>query len=211
MRDSIILKRASSLIEYIRVILKLRDLWYSSSGYDLWYRGVNNSRLPLLPGAYWRKDCEEETLFYSFQNLVPSYIDREPSDEWEWYYLMQHYGLPTRLLDWTENPLVGLYFAVYQYRKRKNVEPCVWMMDPGNLNRITQQLDVGYVIVPGGRGTSFWLPEYCGRGKKVSTIVDVEDLSDNSKPIAIYPKRYNPRIVAQQGVFTIHGIEEASI
>lgn len=200
--------------EFIRGVLELGKRWCPSDPRpEIWFRGTENRDLKLLPGAYWRTKYDERTFVLSFRSMVPSYLNREPTDEWEWYYLMQHYGLPTRLLDWSESPLVALYFALLKEPAGRG--PCVWVIDPVALNRVAQGFTDGTIIAPVTTDpeapSRHWLPDYCRRGESIKSFDSGTGYRDNAKPLAVFPKRYNPRIVAQRGVFTVHGVQETPI
>jgi len=47
----------------------------------------------------------------SFKKLSFPYLSTIPENDWEWMALSQHYGLPTRMMDWTTSILVAAFFA----------------------------------------------------------------------------------------------------
>lgn len=180
----------------------------------LWYRGVRAWRWALTPGAYRGNGCDELSLFLRFRSDAPLLLPREPVDDWDWYVTMQHYGIPTRLLDWTESPLVALFFAVADAEPGDG--PGVWLLDPFEFNRATFGWEAGHVLDTTHDDLAAWLP--LALEARPTTFTPARGLGDvpraarsNAWPVAIAGRHGTARSRAQRGTFTVHGVDVAAI
>ena len=96
-------------IDSLGKVLETLEKQYNPPTDIVWFRGHANAAWTLVPSLYRPpyKLEHEPTLMTRFkQNALPL-LNFRPGTSWEWMFLMRHHGCPTRLLDWTESPLVA--------------------------------------------------------------------------------------------------------
>jgi hypothetical protein len=167
----------------------------STTDGSIWFRGQARHEWKLVPSLL-RSNAQisESSLLARFKQNAAMLTSGTPGNSFDWIFLMQHYGVPTRLLDWTENPLVALYFALENHSG--NTPATLWMLHPAELNKqsgIEETDEVDYI-------PSFddqEVQQYSTEQVRIDTRLKLN-------PIATIATRNNPRIQAQHGTFTIH-------
>lgn len=186
----------TTIDQYIEEVKKINEEWHlNEATTHAWFRGQSDFDWDLVPGIYRNGGTGffEREMIRDFRLNARSFVGVPIERELEWLFVMQHYGMPTRLLDWTESYLFGLYFSVLNYHTDKDA--CVWMLSPWSLNEVVLQ----HRTVPTIDYPNFENYELNSDPKLVERQVK------NDLPVAARPFRTTPRIVAQKGTFTIHG------
>jgi FRG domain len=186
-----------------------------------WYRGLGNSGYKLLPTLHRTFPPDkisletirqrEKNLFARFQTQAGELMPRGLESSWEILSVMQHYGVPTRVMDWTSSLFVALYFAL-EYED-PSPSPCIWVLNPFRLNK-----------------EALRIPD----AKKAVIFDQVDRLPDNAYkvfieekhaiedkaweerwgrwppklPVATAPIWGHVRALRQRGYFTIHGNDD---
>jgi hypothetical protein len=90
---------------------------------------INIYELPMKYDEGWRS--VEKDLLERFMKHAVRYIKKEPKSKIEWMINAQHHGVPTRLLDWSTNPLKALYFAV-ENPNHDDADGVVYLFSPSS-------------------------------------------------------------------------------
>lgn len=175
-------------------------------GRFLWYRGLTCGTYPLIP-KLMRDGKTSAEVFDREKRLVTRFRQRSmaywpagyPQNDWEHLFAMQHYGMPTRLLDWSENLFVASHFALEPpstvHEHELACTPVVWCIDPVAWNRS--------------------VPRLAELGESIQVLTTADDELDGYRPdttkrrsrspVAMFGAHNSGRIVAQRGTFMVWG------
>lgn len=167
--------------EYVEIALDKKYKYFiyrgHSQGYYRLETSIRRAFATLKIREAWRNGRERE-VNKAFKDRAHLYLSHFPAqnDDLEWLSVMQHYGAPTRLLDWSYSPFVAAFFAFQQLAKGC----CVYEIDLTNLNR----------------ANTFRLPD--------AWKADFPNGTENYV-VPYSPNYQNERLILQQGLFLVPG------
>jgi FRG domain len=190
-----------SIDELTSLIAKATEGWDTR-----WYRGTKTPSHTLLPKLFRDKSLQKREGYISveFRRRARPHLPTIQTP-FEWLCAMQHYGFPTRLLDWSESLAVALYFTIRPVDLNM-VAPTIWVLNPFEL----------HVFAGGQPG-----PEIIPIATNVNVISNADiafsDDSENTEkttsryPLPVIPDFLFNRLATQNGAFTIHGKDDSAL
>lgn len=206
----------TTITEFIEFI-KSADFNVLKFGHNLWLRAENSSYSksfltpnlfreyilgPSTTQEFFVKEWSLRTLFkneaYPFlrqHNVIDSDLGVT--------FIMQHYGSQTRLLDWTENSLISLFFAVENIYDQNDA--IIWVLDPFKLNSSTTK------FVQNFETEELKLYPSIEPVSEVSAFFQADNLKSRKRevkyPIALKPFYIDERMKNQSSCFTLFGFD----
>ena len=202
------IEEVDSVISYIKYI---KEFYHSiNPKKHLFFRGHSRISYELIPSVL-RGNLNEKDIILDFQQYAPQY-----NINFDFVYdcdkvlgYMQHYGIPTRLIDWSINPLVALYFACKESNDDVKEDGRIFIFNPWKYNsEITEyeEPEAHKINILARSLLSYnWnlevIQEYLQK-----KFINVTSFLDNiDKPFSFVSEYTNKRKISQQGCFTIHG------
>ena len=170
----------------------------SLGGTPILFRGVTQEKNHKLIPSIGRDTSEntngdishlEDSLLSEFKRLSITLLNKYPSSDFEWLFLAQHYGLPTRLLDWSTNPLVALFFSV---EKDDDYDAA--------LHIVSHQVSDQYELFD--FKTANVKSEIKNNRNEILNIFSIQ--SNQGKVIFVRPKYTDQRYLNQKSIFSCH-------
>lgn len=203
----------NNLADFISTITEIRKNHGASvlnSEQCMIYRGVSNYGLLLEPGVLRMPKyslIEEHSMLTQFSKCSANYIEKfDKKDDKVLLELAQHYGVPTRLLDFTNNPLVALFFC------------CIDDENDGSVYVLNKVLYKMYINNEEniGKSTNIVINEildYIQKGDitEGNGVLNVLENSCNIYPYIYIPYFLDRRMEAQSSIFMIWGSREDSL
>lgn len=177
----------------------------------VWFRGQTKSTWGLVPSLFREENMlqgsvprSEVDMMRRFKQDATVLLDPRPTTPHEWLFVMRHNEVPTRLLDWTENPLVAAYFAVTKEGElAEDGDGAIWALLPIELNNKE------------GRQLGNYLPSFEEDQDNLNmfepTLYNERENFGRINPIAFISPRTVARMQVQLSVFTIHHKQQIPI
>jgi len=209
-----------SLQEFMDVLEKLKyQFSHSAKAMDFSYRGVCDSSYPLLPGIFREVELNENAIsgkvraYMSREYEILSRFIKEASayitnvlreDYLLWMEYAQHFGVPTRLLDFSSNPLVALYFCC---KNKPEIDGSVWVLNETSFYHWSCRSEF---VVHNSPITKQQIISSIIAEMKGSFDYDPQKI-EMKRPVSYIPYYIDHRMVAQSSRFLIWGADTRSL